>query len=171
MRRFICLLAGIAFGLILSQFPEYLQQYQQRLGGAVDELRAIAENFDATAQQAGLTRQAALARYSEAGDSFLNEQGRGMERTITRHERLTAQLAELQAAGPVERLMAFARYVDPEIGARALEVYRPAVPVTIEGLTYAALGLVLGYLALWLVLGLVTWPFRQRRSRYRHYEA
>jgi hypothetical protein len=39
MRRSLSLLGGLGLGLALSQFPEYAQQYTQRLGGAVDELR------------------------------------------------------------------------------------------------------------------------------------
>jgi len=46
MRRTLGILGGLALGLTLSQFPEYAQQYVQRLGGAVDELRIIVEDFD-----------------------------------------------------------------------------------------------------------------------------
>ena len=49
MRRMIAGIGGLALAIVLSQFPEYAQQYTQRLGGAVDELRVITEDFDRAA--------------------------------------------------------------------------------------------------------------------------
>ncbi|HTM76667.1 MAG TPA: DUF2937 family protein, partial [Devosia sp.] len=71
MRRVIAGLGGLMLALALSQFPEYAQQYTQRLGGAVDELRVITEDFDRAAQQGGLDRQQALIRYEASEDDFL----------------------------------------------------------------------------------------------------
>ena len=69
MRRTLSLFGGLALGLALSQFPEYAQQYTQRLGGAVDELRAVTRQFDAAATAAGLSREQALARYGLSTDT------------------------------------------------------------------------------------------------------
>ena len=41
MRRALSILGGLVLGFGFAQFPEYAQQYEQRLGGAVDELRII----------------------------------------------------------------------------------------------------------------------------------
>ena len=49
IRRLISIVGGVGLGLVASQFPEYAQQYEQRLGGAVDELRVFVEKFDASA--------------------------------------------------------------------------------------------------------------------------
>ena len=48
---------GIAGAVALSQFPEFSQQYLQRLSGAVDELKAITVAFDLSARVAGLSRE------------------------------------------------------------------------------------------------------------------
>ena len=78
MRRSLGLVGGLALGVALSQFPEYAQQYTQRLGGAVDELRVITSDFDRAAAQSGLTREQALARYQQSPDQFLTGRGRAM---------------------------------------------------------------------------------------------
>ncbi|NRB05388.1 MAG: DUF2937 family protein, partial [Rhodobacteraceae bacterium] len=44
--RAIALAGGLAGGLSLSQFPEFSQQYLQRLGGAVDALAVVVTDFD-----------------------------------------------------------------------------------------------------------------------------
>lgn len=167
MRRLLSMVGGIAMGLTTSQFLEYAQQYEQRLGGAVDELRIIAEKFDADAQRAGLTRDEALRTYEDSGNAFLTDQGVGVEATLARYERLLAHLQNLENANLVTRVTGFAEYYDPEIGARALEAYNPAVPVTAEGFVYAGAGVVAGYGGVLGILSALIFPFRRRRSRVR----
>src|SRR5690606_31307549 len=63
MRRALSIVGGLALGFGFAQFPQYAQQYEQRLGGAVDELRIIVDDFDRGAASFGLTREQALLRY------------------------------------------------------------------------------------------------------------
>lgn len=163
MRRSLSVLGGLAFGLMLSQFPEYAQQYTQRLGGAVDELRIIAEDFDHAASVAGLTRVEALGRYAGSADTFLVDRGLSMAATIARYEHLSAMLQRIRGANAIERFTLLPDYFDTDIGARALENFQPAVPVTGEGLAYAAGGFVLGYAIVSVVARLLMLPFRRRR--------
>lgn len=163
IRRFISVVGGVALGLAASQFPEYSQQYEQRLGGAVDELRVIVEKFDASAAESGLTRQQALDAYEETGNTFLTLQGQDVGATIARYDRLETQLKALENANFVSRITDFARYYDADIGARALDSYNPAVPVTTEGFTYAGVGVLFGY-TLFALLG---WTGSRTVRRWR----
>ncbi len=165
IRRLISIAGGVALGVAASQFPEFAQQYQQRLGGAVDELHAFVEKFDASAQSAGLTRKQALSTYAQTGNGFLTHRGEDVGQTIARYDRLETQLTALENANIVTRVTDMALYYDPDVAEGALETYKPAVPVTPEGFIYAGTGLVVGYL-LFAALG---WagarPFRRRRRR------
>jgi hypothetical protein len=166
MRRFVAGIGGIALAAALSQFPEYAQQYTQRLGGAVDELRVITEEFDRAAEEGGLDRTEALARFNSSNDDFLAGRGTSMSATFQRYEMLSQTLGEIQGAGPVQRLQSLPAYLDTDIGRRTLENYKPAVPVTVEGVLYAGIGFIIGYL---VVSGLVRFcalPFK-RRNRIR----
>lgn len=167
MRRAIASVGGIGLALMLSQFPEYAQQYTQRLGGAVDELRVVTEDFDRAAGAAGLDRVSALQRYQASSDGFLVDQGGSMERTFVRYALLRDTLDKIQGADPVERFKNLPAYLDSDIGRRTLENYRPAMPVTMEGLFYAAGGFVLGYLLLSALIRFCALPFRRRRMIYR----
>ena len=163
MRRTLAIVGGLALGLTLSQFPEYAQQYTQRLGGAVDELKIITADFDKAASEAGLSRDLALGRYELVSDNFVAGRGRSMRQTFTRYEQLSATLAEIRGADPWTRFTLLPRYLDSEIGKRALEDFRPAVPVTLEGLAYAGGGFMVGYLALSALVRFLMLPFRRRR--------
>lgn len=145
MRRIASLISGLALALVLSQGPEFAQQYRQRLGGAIDELRLITMTFDAAASRAGLTRQAALARYEATPDAFVSGQGADMRANFTRLDRLQASLAAFERAGPFESLELLGDNYDPAIGRRVLHSFRPAVPATPEGLALAGAGLGIGY--------------------------
>lgn len=162
LRRLIAGTGGLALAVILSQFPEYAQQYTQRLGGAVDELRVITEEFDRAAGEGGLDRQAALERYNASNDEFLAGRGTSMSATFQRYDLLSQTLAEIQGAGPLERLQSLPAYLDTDIGRRTLENYQPAVPVTMEGILYAGGGFILGYLGLSGLVRFFAMPFRRR---------
>jgi hypothetical protein len=162
MRRTLAGIGGIGLALVLSQFPEYAQQYTQRLGGAVDELAAITQAFDRDAMAGGLDRQEALARYNSANDEFLAGRGRSMTATFQRYEQLSATLSQIEGAGPLERFRNLPAYLDSDIGQRTLAAYKPAVPVTVEGILYAGAGLLAGYLVVSALVRATTLPFRRR---------
>lgn len=164
MRRSLSFVGGVALALVFSQFPEYAQQYAQRLGGAVDELRVITEDFDRAAAEAGLTRETALGRYELVSDDFVAGRGRSMRQIFNRYAVLSATLAEIRGADPWTRFALLPKYLDTEIGGRTLDSYKPAVPVTFEGLAYALGGFFAGYLALSALLRVLMLPFRRRRG-------
>ena len=168
MRRSVAGLAGVILAVLLSQFPEYAQQYTQRLGGAVDELRVVTQDFDQAAAAGGLTRAAALDRYNASNDDFLAGRGTSMTATFQRYEQLSTTLERIEGAGSWERFRSLASYFDTDIGRRTLEAYKPAIPVTPENFLYAGAGFLLGYLifsSLWQACAL---PFlRQRFPVYR----
>lgn len=168
MKGILAGIGALAMGLATSQLPAFDQQYTQRLGGAVDELRIITERFDASAREAGLSRGEAITRYAASGDPFLAGQGSDMESVFARYERLEAHLAIIRNANPVERTLGLTRYYDSEIGARTLDDFETALPVTAEGLGFLAAGLGAGFILFWLVLTLIAAPFRRRGRAAAH---
>ncbi|WDR02094.1 DUF2937 family protein [Devosia algicola] len=166
MRKMIASIGGIGLAVALSQFPEYAQQYTQRLGGAVDELAGIVAEFDRAAAEGGLDRTQALQRFEQSSDSFLAGRGDAMATTLSRYNQLSQTLTRIEGASALERLQYLPDFMDSDIGARTLEAFKPAVPVTLEGFAYAGGGLVAGYGLFSGLLGLLGLPLR-RRHRIR----
>ena len=79
--RRLALAIAVLFGLVGAQGPEFAQQYRQRIGGALDELKAIIATFDVEASHEGLTAAAAIARLERkprsAGPRARPRDGRG----------------------------------------------------------------------------------------------
>jgi hypothetical protein len=158
LTRRLALAIGILCGLIGAQWPEFSQQYRQRLGGALDELSRIVAAFDAEAASRSLTPAEAVARLRDNADPLARERGADIEYDIARQARLERQVAALREAGPLERLIVMAGDLDTATASRTLRDFEPAVPVTAESLVVGALALVWG----WGATHLCAWPIRRR---------
>ncbi len=160
--RILAMAGGIAGAVALSQFPEFSQQYVQRLSGAADELRAVTLAFDTAARVGGFTREDALAelRGTGFGDQFSDD----MRARIYRYERLNADYQALASAAPLQRLARVWRIRDPELVQRTWDDFKPAVPMTTEGLIFAGIGYAGGWLLVTLVLGFLFGRRRLRRA-------
>ncbi|MFQ1702144.1 DUF2937 family protein [Loktanella agnita] len=155
-------LAGAVVGAVsLSQFPEFSQQYQQRLGGQVDALTVEVKAFDASALAAGLGREEALEQIE--GTPFLDSHHADERAMFARHARLSDHLMALRAAGPLERLMMPQRFADPDTLRATWAEFAPAVPVSVAGAASAGAGFIGGWLVMAGLLGLIFAPFRRMR--------
>lgn len=150
LARVFVLIFGLAGAGTASQFPEYVQQYHQRLGGAMDELKGYVARFDADAKAANLTRDAALQTYLEAPAAFLKKRGQAAKDTIQRFERIETLYQTLDQYGQNLRVVAFLKSRENDIAQKTLEAFRPAVPLTLEGAAHAGAGFAFGYM-LWLL--------------------
>ena len=135
--------AAVVGAAVFSQMPEYVQQYMQRLGGHRDEAARVLLALRAQ----GVGASDALLALAEA-----------------RAVALAQALDALASAGDLVRPIVFLRIMDPNIARATLDAFRPAVPLTAEGLVYAGVGLLVAL----LLLHLVAMPFvrltRQGRS-------
>ena len=161
--RALTLVGGLAGAATTSQFPEFSQQYMQRLGGAVDALADVVDDFDTSARAVGMTRDAALEQMQ--GTTFLDHRRADMTQTFQRYEGLKADLVELKGAGPFTRAYHLPRLTDPQIVGAAWDDFQPAVPLNFAGITFAGVGFLIASLLFGMVLRLLTWPLRRRPKR------
>lgn len=163
MIRMLCMAGGLAGAVGLGQFPEFSQQYLQRMSGAVDELRVIVASFDVTAAASGLTREQALAELE--GSAFRDDLRQTLATQIARYDRLSQDYAALKRAEPLQRLAQVYRFADPVLARRTWDDFRPAIPTTADGLVCAGLGFGAGWALVALVLGGLRRMFRRRPAR------
>jgi hypothetical protein len=161
--KVLSLAGGLAGAAGLSQFPEFSQQYLQRLAGQVDALSEVTDEFDTSATKAGLSREDALA--SMSGTEFLGYRQEDMRRAFTRLDRLSSDLALLRETGPFERILLPHRFTDTALLQATWTDFEPAMPVTTAGLSTAGAGFVGGWAAIGGLLSFIFAPFR-RRARY-----
>lgn len=166
MRRVVFALS-LVFGAFTSQLPEFAQQYRQRLGGAIDELRAVVAQFDLDAKSEKLTRDEALTRLQANADPLVGKRAVAMRDTIAREDRLSRQMQAFVEAGPFQRIGVMASDYDHAIARNAWRSFEPAVPLTTEGIVSGLAGFFLGG----GLLRLLAWPFTRRRPAPRPAQA
>lgn len=165
--RTIGLAVGLLGGVVASQGPEFAQQYRQRLGGAVDELRRIVERFESDARATGQTRADAVSRLNANGDELVQRQGQAMQWTMDRLERFERQQKDFADAGPFGRILVMTQDYDRELAGATYRAFEPAVPATQEGLIAGTVGFVAGwggFVFVGRVLRTLFWRRRQLRS-------
>lgn len=164
--RILAVAIGLLSGLAGAQMPEFAQQYRQRLGGAIDELRRVVTRFDDQAQANGLTREEAIRRLAGNQDAVAKGQAVATEEVIARLGRLEGQRRSFDQAGPFGRLVLFVREADPGLARATYLDYEPAWPATSEGLVAGGTGFVAGWGILLFCAAILRRlnPFRRRRS-------
>lgn len=135
--RVLCVLGTLAF----SQAPEFMQQYLQRLGGHLDEARRQLAQFTRVAEQSGLTLDRLIAQTHANSDAAVAKLGGVMSESVERVQALESAHAAIQNASVWTRPFVFLRHVDTDIASATWSIFRPAIPTTIEGLIYAAIGM------------------------------
>ncbi|MCJ2130000.1 DUF2937 family protein [Methylobacterium sp. E-045] len=144
--RTLGLALGLLGGIVAAQGPEFAQQYTQRLGGTLDELRRSIAALDADAAASGTNRQGAVDRLRGNGDALVARRGEAARADIERLQRLDAQKQALaEAGGPMGRFAALLRDPDMALARATYQDYVPAVPASADGIIAGFLG----FLATW----------------------
>jgi hypothetical protein len=131
---------GVLGGFLASQGPEFSQQYRQRLGGGIDELRTVVARFEADARANAETRDSAIQRLRANPDNLASRQGVAMQGNLDRLQRLEQHRQAMMEAGPFGRVAHMLREGDLDLLQATYRDFEPAVPVTQEGVVAAAAG-------------------------------
>jgi hypothetical protein len=160
--RILCVAGAVLF----SQLPEFMQQYLQRLEGHLDEARLVLSRFRDAAAQSGMSLDQLVAGSSQNPDPSMGRLGAVVGQAIARVDALSAADTALRQASAWTRPFVFLAHMDGGIARATLSIYRPAVPTTAEGLTYAGFGVVCA-LALYhlAVRGPIARHLRRRAAR------
>lgn len=162
IRRLLLIVCMSAGAILLSQFPEFFQQYLQRLGGRLDEINLQVAQLDERAAAAGLDRYDYIRKFIGNGDPVIRREGRHLVDLVGRQVVLSQAYDALENAPPPMWAVRFAQHYDQNTAAAAMRIYRPAVSLSVEGAVYAAVGLLLGALVFVVLSTLV--PRRRARS-------
>ncbi len=169
MFRFTSLVIAGCFGAMVgSQAPEFMQQYKQRLGGAIDELAQVVRHFDNDANAAGMDRASAIERYTQSGDSFFVNRGASMQQTIDRWYDMSDHWRAMTRSNMFSRVPVFISGADSQLLRKTWEAYRPAIPTTVEGFAYSGTGFLISHLIFGSILSLFKGIRRRKPAQSRH---
>lgn len=142
LRACFAILGAAAF----AQFPEFYQQYLQRLGGRLDQARFDLNRLIEDAATLGRTVEAYIQELFASGGEAAQLAAKRELARLDGAKELEQAYHALSQAGPLERPVAFLHHFDPGLAEATLQTFAPGLPVTLEGFAYAATGLLAGLL-------------------------
>lgn len=161
--RRLALFVALLFAFAATQLPEFLQQYKQRLGGAIDELSAVVSRFESDSAQQGLTQTGGIDRLRANSDRFVQQRGEQEQVNVARLQTLRDAQAQFRSEGPLAQYATLVSRFDSRVAQGALGDFSPAVPTTPQGFVFGFVGFVVGG----GVVHLAGRPLRRRIGRER----
>ena len=144
--RLPSLLSGGVGTLLLSQVPAFADHYLQSLGGRLDQARLHAARIVEAARDSGLELDAYLARLATDADPAVRAQAGVAAAALEDAERLGAAYSALTAGAPGLRPLLLVQHLDAAVAWATAARFSPGLPLSGEGLVYAVLGGLAGFL-------------------------
>jgi hypothetical protein len=135
--RVFSVLGAAAF----SQFPEFIQQYSQRLGGHLDEAKRQVELITETAAASGKSLQAYIDQFLQHREIVFQKHGAILQSNLDRVTELEYALVSIEKSSVLAKPVVFLKEMDFSIARATLDNFKPAIPLTIENLLYAFIGI------------------------------
>lgn len=155
----VLLVLGGAVGF--SQVPRFVQEYEQRLGGALQEAQRQLLRYQDLAGSDGTPVDTLSRRLAANADPAIAGVGRAIGEQAWRAANLEAQAAALAAAGRFRKPFILLRNHDGELLAATWAKY--AYTLTLD-LPFAAIGALAGLVVNATAWGAAVWPRRRRAA-------
>lgn len=140
-----------AGALIFFQTPSFLVQYQQRLGGHVDELARLINKYKSAAADNGRTVEEYIGLHLQSNVKEFVSTGKIMTENVERYADLSAALKSLSQSKGFVKFFTFIKIFDLDIFKAALKNFVPGISFSIDTLIYGAAGIVF-FMAVYYVI-------------------
>lgn len=142
---FVDRILAVCFAFLFMQFPIFLQQYQLRLAGHLEELKLQVGNIDKLAISSGKTLAAFIQKFIDNPDVDFSRQGELMANMVIRLNDLNMASSALQESFFLLKPFVFIRWLDYDIAQEAIRSYQIGLVFTYETICYALLGIGVSY--------------------------
>lgn len=142
---FVFVFSGF-LAFLSADIPEFMQQYRQRIGGHISELKSFLRDFDQDASRFELSRGAALQLMETKPERFFQGRATTVRGYVERLTRLEGQEELLRYAASPFTVLAFYRDYDQKIYDETLKAYKWGVNA--EGIQLGLIVWMLSFLAL-----------------------
>lgn len=161
-------IVGVAGALLLSQAPMFLHQYMQNLSGHVSELKFQIATLRDVSTGSGKSLAEYIGKFSGSPDPDFAAQGRWMADLLDRYTDMSTSLIALQDASVWSRPILFLRHCYVDVVEQTFAKFTPGLPFSMEGLAYAALGMLLFSSLYWLFKSSIRHVYDHLRKTVRH---
>lgn len=121
------------------QLPAFMQQYQQRLAGHLNEAQLQLEQFNIIAQQhfdGSLVTM--ISRYKNNNEASISSTGELIEALVARVQYLGSHLEQINSSEYLTSLYLFLRHLDGQIAKATANDFSMAIPIELNALATGA---------------------------------
>jgi hypothetical protein len=148
MKRFLETMIDRCFALFgaiaFCQLPALIAQYVLLLSGHLSECKREVTGLELVAQKTGKTLQEYIRTFMESEAQDIRLLGGWMQDLLTRLNELSESYRVLSEASVWTKPFVFLRHVDSTLFKETWSQFSPGLPLTLEGLLYALVGMFLG---------------------------
>jgi hypothetical protein len=131
--------------ILLVQFPQFYAAYLQRLGGHLDEAHRVVGQYIRAASVNHLTLNQYINIHLTSNNQVFISTGKLIQNFVERLQHLQASMEALQGASPWGRWWVLLKEMDLSIIRQTLVNFTPGIPMTMEALVYALIGLIFSF--------------------------
>ena len=144
--------------LVLSQMPQFMMQYTQRLSGHVEELQIHLRMMRQGAALSGKSLEQYVSKFMASQDVDFVHQGGIIKNMVIRYDQLSAGLQAMNESSTLTRPWAFFSHIQYDIAEGTLRSFQPGISFSFETVSYMFIGLIAGFsiykIIRWLLLKL-----------------
>ena len=140
-----------AGALVFMQIPAFLVQYQQRLGGHVDELALMIKKYKLAAADNGRTVDEYIGLHLQSNVKEFVSSGKLMLENMERFTDLSAALKSLSGSKGIIKFISFLKNIDFDIFKAALKNFVPGLSFSLDTVLYGAIGIMV-FMSIYFVL-------------------
>lgn len=128
------------------QFPQFYLQYVHELYGHISELKYQVNLFEQAAHFSGKTLTEWIIKFTQNEDYDIVLQGKLLQDMVERLKFLQQSATTLETSSFLGKPFEFIRWADQTIAYETWQNFEWGLSFSLEGMEYAGIGLILGYI-------------------------
>lgn len=146
---------AVAGAVLFSQLPHFFQNYTQRLGGHLEEIKRQLFNLEQAAQKSGKTLPQYIEKFTVNSDQDIALQGEYMQSLISRFSDISRAYDGMALGAPWTRAFHFVQTLQFDIAKLTFNDFSFGLEFTPETGVYALVGMGIGILLFTVVNGIL----------------
>ncbi|HPS56721.1 MAG TPA: DUF2937 family protein [Spirochaetota bacterium] len=147
---------SVTGAIVFAQMPAFIVQYQQRLGGHVDELKHLINKYRSYAASNNRTLDEYINIHLQSTVKEFASTGQLMTENLTRFNELSKALKELADSTGIVKLFMFFKNIDIDIYRGTMKNFVPGITFSTDAILYGIIGVIIFMSIYWLIRKTVT---------------
>lgn len=142
---------SVAGAIVFAQMPAFIVQYQQRLGGHVDELKHLISKYRSYAASNNRTLDEYINIHLQSTVKEFASTGQLMNENLARFNELSSALKEIADSTGLLKLFMFFKNFDVEIYRGTMKNFVPGITFSTDAILYGLTGVIIFMSIYWLI--------------------